>query len=137
MPPYDNKRRALIVSTPGEQHSFGNTMIQRFFRSSGWHVGSCPGAELQHITAIVAQEWFGIVGFSLSTDKHIDSLGRTIEAVRRMSLNTSIGIMVGGPAFAGRPELALEVGADGTAANAPAAVILAKKLLVPSLLTVN
>jgi methanogenic corrinoid protein MtbC1 len=132
--PYDEKRRALIAATPGEQHSFGNVMIQRFFRSGGWYVCSCPGAQLQHITALVAQEWFGIVGLSLSTDRHLDSLKASIAMVRKTSVNKTVGIMVGGPAFAERPELAMEVGADGTAVNAPAAVILAKKLLVPSLL---
>jgi methanogenic corrinoid protein MtbC1 len=134
VPQYDSKRRALIVATPGEQHSFGNTMLQRFFRSGGWYVYSNPGAELQHITALVAQQWIGIVGFSLSTDQNIDSLAASISAVRKMSRNRTVGIMVGGPAFIGKPELAFEIGADGTAANAPAAVILAKRLLVPSLL---
>ena len=137
MPAYDNKRRALLVTTPGETHSFGNAMIQRFFRSGGWYVYSSPGAQLQHISALVAREWLGVVGFSLSTEKHVESLGAAIETVRKMSINRTVGIMVGGPAFAGKPELALKVGADGTAANAPAAVLLAKKLLVPSLVSVN
>jgi len=39
-----------------------------------------------------------------------------------------IGIMVGGPVFTANPELALEVGADSTAINAPTAVLLAQKL---------
>jgi methylmalonyl-CoA mutase cobalamin-binding subunit len=136
VPQYDSKRRALIVATPGEQHSFGNTMLQRFFRSGGWYVYSNPGAELQHITALVAQEWIGIVGFSLSTDQNIESLAASISAVRKVSKNRTVGIIVGGPAFIGKPKLAFEIGADGTAANAPAAVILAKRLLVPSLLEV-
>ena len=41
--------------------------------------------------------------------------------------------MVGGSAVARHPEWVVEVGADGTAANGPAAVILAKKLLAESL----
>ena len=131
--PYDAKRRVLLVATPGEQHSFGNSIVQRFFRSGGWYVCSMPGAELQGISALVEQEWIGVVGFTLSADRHIESLRELITAVRRMSLNKTVGIMVGGPVFVERPHLALEVGADGTATNAPAAVVLAKKLLVPSL----
>ena len=29
-------RRALLVSVPGEQHSFGVTMVAEFFRRAGW-----------------------------------------------------------------------------------------------------
>ena len=36
--------------------------------------------------------------------------------------------MVGGPVFIKRPELAMRVGADAAAVNAPAAVFLAQKL---------
>jgi methanogenic corrinoid protein MtbC1 len=39
-----------------------------------------------------------------------------------------IGVMVGGPVFTANPALAREVGADGTAANAPTAVLMAQKL---------
>ena len=87
MPAYDNKRRALLVTTPGETRSFGNAIIQRFFRSGGWYVYSSPGAKLQHISALVAQEWLGVVGFSLSTEMHVESLRAAIETVRKMSMN--------------------------------------------------
>lgn len=131
--PYDDKRRALIVTTPGERHSFGNMMVQKFLRAGGWHVCSCPGAEIEQISAIVAQEWIGVIGFSMSADNHIDSLASAVAAVRAASMNPDVGVMVGGPAFTRNPQLALEVGADGTATNAPAAVVLAKKLLVRSI----
>jgi hypothetical protein len=48
-------------------------------------------------------------------------------------MNEAIRVIVGGPAFVGYPERVEVLGADGTAANAPAAVILAKKLLADSL----
>jgi MerR family transcriptional regulator, light-induced transcriptional regulator len=41
--------------------------------------------------------------------------------------------MVGGPVFVKRPELAVRVGADAAAVNAPAAVILAQKLFDPGI----
>jgi methylmalonyl-CoA mutase cobalamin-binding subunit len=137
IPPYDKKRRALIVTTPDEQHIFGNTIVQRVFRAGGWYVGSGPVATIEDASAIVSREWFRIVGFSLAADKHMGSLARSVSAVREASQNRTVGLMVGGPAFTDRPDRAIEVGADGTAVNAPAAVILAKKLLVPSLSTVN
>lgn len=131
--PYDDKRRALIVTTPGERHSLGNVMVQEFLRAGGWYVCSCPGADIEQISAIAEREWIAVVGFSMSSDTHLDSLASSVSAVRAASMNHNIGVMVGGPAFTNNPELAIEVGADGTAANAPAAVVLAKKLLVRSI----
>ena len=133
--PYDEKCRALILTTPDEQHNLGNTIVQRFFRAAGWHVCSGLVSEVSTLGDIVAQEWFGVVGLSISADNHLASLRRSIEIVRRRSMNKEVGVIVGGPVFKGRPELSLEIGADGTAINAPTAVILAKKLLLPSLLT--
>lgn len=135
IPPYDEKRKALLLATPDEQHVFGNSIVQRFFRAAGWYVCTGPATTIEELTALVSREWFGVVGFSLSTEKHMESLARSMAAVRANSMNRTIGVMVGGPAFSDRPERAVEVGADGTAINAPAAVILAKKLLVPSLST--
>jgi methanogenic corrinoid protein MtbC1 len=51
-----------------------------------------------------------------------------IAELRRHSKNRRIGIMVGGPMFAANPNLAIEIGADATAVNAPAAVIVAQRL---------
>lgn len=136
-PDHDDRRRALMLTAPGEQHSLGNSMVQESLRAEGWHVSSCPSADARHIAGVVAREWFGVVGFSASTDDHIDDLAQAVTAVRESSLNRSVGIMVGGPAFAGRPGLALEIDADGTAANAPDAVLLARRLLILSLLTAN
>jgi len=132
--PYDEKCRALIIATPDEQHLFGNAIVQRFFRAAGWHVGCGPVTGTADLEAIVSQEWFGVVGLSIAADRHLESLRNAIATVRAKSVNRHVGIIVGGPAFFERPELALEVGADGTAINAPAAVVLAKKLLVPSLM---
>lgn len=134
IPDYDDKRRVLLASAPGEQHSLGSTIVQKFLRASGWHVWSCNTHHVAEPAEIVAREWFGVVGFSLGSDVHVGSLRQAIDEVRRRSLNPRIGIMIGGSAVARDPELVARVGADGTAANGPAAVILAKKLLAAALL---
>jgi methanogenic corrinoid protein MtbC1 len=134
IPPYDERRRALIVTVPGEQHMLGNAIVQRFFRSAGWYVCFERVRHLDDLMAIVSEEWFGIAGFSLATDHNLDSLAQSIAAVREVSLNRNIGVIAGGPAFVADPGKARAAGADGTAANAPAAVILAKKLLAERLL---
>lgn len=133
--PYDEKYRALILATPDGQRNLGNSIVQQFFRVAGWHVCSGAVSEVSALGDIVAQQRFGIVGLSISAEKHLESLRRSIEIVRNSSINKDVGVIVGCPVFKGRPELSLEIGADSTAINAPAAVILAKQLLVRNLLT--
>ena len=133
IPDYDEKRKVLLATAPGEQHSLGSTIVQKFLRAAGWHVWTCATPRLEDAADIAAKEWFGVVGFSLSSDLHLDSLSQIIARVRQMSLNPKVGIMVGGSAIARNPDWVEAIGADGTAANGPAAVILAKKLLAAGL----
>lgn len=133
IPDYDDKRRVLLAAAPGEQHSLGSTIVQKFLRAAGWHVWTCASPRIEEAADITAREWFGVVGFSLGSDVHLDMLAAAIAKVREVSLNPRIGIMVGGSAVSRAPELVARLGADGTAANGPAAVILAKKLLAEGL----
>lgn len=130
---YDDKRRVLLASAPGEQHSLGSTIVQKFLRAGGWHVWSCSSANIAEPADLAAREWFGVVGFSLGSDVHVPSLTEAVALVRQRSLNPRVGIMIGGSAVARDPELVNRVGADGTAANGPAAVVLARKLLTEAL----
>jgi MerR family transcriptional regulator, light-induced transcriptional regulator len=91
------------------------------------------GLDADDLRGLVANEWFGVVGISVSTEQQIGGLSDLVVAIREASLNKHVGVMVGGPVFTHSPERALEFGADGTAVNAPAAVLLAKKLLVRSI----
>ena len=133
IPDYDDKRRVLLAAAPGEQHSLGSTIVQKFLRASGWHVWSCISADVAEPAEIAAREWFGVVGFSLGSDVNVPALKQAVALMRQRSLNPKVGIMIGGSAIERHPELVVEVGADGTAANGPAAVILAKKLLAEAL----
>ena len=133
VPDYDEKRRALLAAAPGEQHSLGSTIVQKFLRAGGWHVWSCASPDIGEPAEIVSREWFAVVGFSLGSDVHVASLKDAIAMVRERSLNRKIGVMIGGSAVTRDSDLVARVGADGTAANGPAAVILAKKLLAEAL----
>lgn len=132
--PYDERRRALIMVTPGEDHNFGSQLVQKFMRAAGWSVTSLSGTDSQKAFDLVSQEWIAVVGFSISGRSRIDALTDLIKNIRSHSLNPHIGIMIGGPMVSQEPELVERVGADGTASNAAAAVILAKKILAQSLI---
>lgn len=133
VPDYDDKRRVLLAAAPGEQHSLGSTIVQKFLRAAGWHVWSCASPRIEEAADLAATEWFAVVGFSVGSDIHVEQLSAAIAKLRERSLNPRVGVMVGGSAISREPDLVARLGADGTAANGPAAVILAKKLLAASL----
>lgn len=112
----EDKCRVLIVGAPGEQHSFGHAIVQRFFRSNGWQVWTCVTSQTEDVARIAAEHWFGIVGFSLSDDTHFKDLNRAIRRIRSASLNRNVGIIVGGSSISRNPDWVAELGADGTVA---------------------
>ncbi len=122
-------RRALLLATPGEQHTFGLFVVEAFFRREGWDVSGGQIDSADEIAHLVDRQWFAIAGFSLSSEHFIDQLASLIRVVRRHSCNRDIGVMVGGPLFIEQPELAERVGADAFAADGRNAVISARALL--------
>ena len=124
-----NGRRVLLVRAPGEQHSFGLSMVAEFFRRAGWEVAAGgEGADADPITA-VRREWFDVVGFSAGSEARLDWLPSCIAAVRRASVHPDIAVLVGGPVFTLRPQLARQLGADATASDGSEAPGLAESLL--------
>lgn len=127
--PVEGKRRLLLMSAPGEQHTFGVRIVEQFLRKADWAVSSGLSSSPEQIAELVASEWFGVVGLTLSNEAHIDQLATAIRAVREASCNPTIGVMVGGPVFLADPGLVERVGADASAVDAATAVLLAQRLL--------
>ena len=122
-------RRALFVALPGEQHVFGTQLVGEFLRRAGWDVWDAPGANEADILSLVREEWFELVGFSVSTVAQLSSLAVIVRKVRRGSANRNVRIMVGGLPFNGHPERVVKVGADATAVDGKDAVAQAEHLL--------
>jgi methanogenic corrinoid protein MtbC1 len=122
-------RRALLVPAPGEQHTFGLSMVAEFFRRAGWEVvGGVGGPEMDPVE-MVREEWFDVIGVSVGNEARLDWLRSGIADVRRASRNRAIGVMVGGPVFNLNPGYVSEVGADVTASDGRQAPVLAEGLL--------
>lgn len=122
------RRRVLMAMTPGDQHFFGVAMVEKFLRAGGWNVQAEHEASAADIVRAVKQDWFAVAGFTLGAESRLDALRDLIASVRAASLNRGIRIMVGGPPFTENPVLVNHAGADATAPNAPAAVLVAQKL---------
>jgi methanogenic corrinoid protein MtbC1 len=130
--PAQGAPRALLVQAPGEQHGLGLAMVVHFFRRAGWNVRAEPQVAVDGLIGLVRQTWFDMVGISVSCSYRMDALADCIAALRQASCNPSLGIMVGGPPFIEHPQLATLVGADGTAADASAAVHQAHAIIAKS-----
>jgi methanogenic corrinoid protein MtbC1 len=128
LPGLDSRRTVLLAMTPGDQHYFGATMVERFLEAAGWTVQAAFDKTAAEIAHTARSHWFAVAGLTVGSERSLPMLSETIKAIRQLSLNPAIGIMVGGPVFTENPALAIEIGADGTAANAPTAVLMAQKL---------
>lgn len=128
VPALDERRHVLMAMTPGDQHYFGVTMVERFLLAAGWQVRTELTGTSEDIARIAKNTWFAVVGLTAGSERQLDSLRTTIAQIRRESRNQLIGVMVGGPMFTANPALAQDVGADATAPNAPTAVIVTQKL---------
>jgi methanogenic corrinoid protein MtbC1 len=122
-------RQALVMPAPGEQHTFGISMVEEFMRSGGWHVEHHPAQSAEELVKMVQDNWYALVGLSLSHEGLYQTLSNCIGDIRRQSRNGSIGVMVGGPFFLEHPDLIESVGADATAVNGPDAVVQARALV--------
>jgi methanogenic corrinoid protein MtbC1 len=125
--PIPNGLSILLVPTPGEQHTFGLSMVAELFRKQGWEVVGGPYDLDDSPQALVGQRTFDVVGFSLATAINLPNLTAAIAAVRKASKNKAVCIMVGGPLFAANPDGVSVLGADlvtSDAHQAPALVRL-------------
>ena len=120
--------RALLLSTPGDNHMLALDVLSGFLKEAGWIVETQRGLDLESNTRYVAEEWTHVVGVTMGSLDHFDAVGRTLRTLRRASRNPEISVIVGGANFNADRDLAVRIGADGTAPDGPAALRLAKQL---------
>jgi len=121
--------RALFSAMPGDQHSFGATMVHEVFVRAAWDSEVLVAPDMRQLVAKVANKSYDLVGLTVSCDVTTESLARTIKAIRSVSMCHEVKILVGGHAVNANPALADEAGADGSAADAPGALALANHLV--------
>jgi methanogenic corrinoid protein MtbC1 len=123
-------RRILLSTCPGEQHTFGLALVAQFLRRAGWDVWHEFPSNIADIMEVFTHQRFTVVGLSVATEARLDEVAATVRAIRQASRNRAIGVLVGGPLLVRRPELALPIGADATAADGPLAVLRAENICI-------
>lgn len=121
--------RIVLVPLPGAQHTFGLSMVFDFFLRAGWDAWCGTVASSRELVSKVSGEWVDVIGFSVACDGQLEAARAEIDAVRRASRNPVLGVLVGGPAIVGRPDIASLLGADAAASDARQAIVEAWKLM--------
>jgi methanogenic corrinoid protein MtbC1 len=127
----------LFAPIPGDQHSFGALMMDEVFSRAGWESEVLFEPKRAELLEILASQSFDVVGLTVSNDCPSGDLAGLVSAIRSVSRNAAIRVLVGGRAINADPTLAVAAGADGTATDAIAAVELAEQMVASSCLVPN
>lgn len=122
-------RSALFSPMPGDHHNFGALMIEEVFARAGWQSEALVKPERRELLDRVARQPYDLVGLTLTRDCPGTALANVIKAMRKVSANPDMIIIVGGRMINENPHLVAEVGADGTGADALSALEVAENLV--------
>jgi methanogenic corrinoid protein MtbC1 len=122
-------RRVLIASAPGSMHMLGTTIVADFFRKEDWQVVVAISSSANELIQTVSNEWFDVLGLSLSIDQQLTGLADLIDQFKSLSLNPRMVVMLGGPILSAKKLDANDFSANGICDNAKFAVGLAVSLL--------
>ena len=128
-------RSALFSPMPGDHHNFGTLMIEEVFSRAGWQSEALVKPERRDLLDRLAHRPFDVVGLTLARDCPSAALANLVKAMRNASANPRIAVLVGGRMINENPGIVEEVGADGTGANALAALETAENLMSVSALS--
>ena len=125
----DTGRTVIAAAVAGNIHDIGIRAIAYLIEFRGWRtIYLGPDVPKSDFPAAVASFEADLIMLSLALSSQIPALQRTIDALRRGPA-ANVRIMIGGNGLAGAPDLWKELGADGYAATAEAALALADELV--------
>jgi hypothetical protein len=100
-----NGHSVLIMNEPGSQHGLGVFMLSEFFRHAGWRVTLATPEDIADFKRLFQSDWFDAVVLSISTDRHIDKLAKSVSELRESKVNPALKIYLGGPMANISPEM--------------------------------
>jgi len=119
----------VIGTVDGDIHDIGKNLVTMLLKGSGFTVNDL-GVSVKSeafVEALKEKEGALLLGLSALITPTLDEMPVVIKAIEEAGLRDRVKIMVGGAPVT--QEFADEIGADGTAEDAAAAVTLAKELL--------
>lgn len=92
-------RRIMLASAPGSQHILGLSIVAEFFRKEGWQVVIEISESPSELVRALENEWFDVVGISVSISAQLEGLKALITSMRKKSRNRKLAVLLGGPIF--------------------------------------
>jgi len=120
--------KVAMGTVEGDLHDIGKNLVGMMMEGAGFQIvnlGSDVSPEA--FVEAVKKEKPDIVGMSALLTTTMRNMGRTIDALKEAGLRDQVKVMIGGAPVT--RDFAEQIGADGTASSAPAAVDLAKELM--------
>jgi 5-methyltetrahydrofolate--homocysteine methyltransferase len=120
--------RFVIGTVKGDLHDIGKSLVAMIMEGAGFEVldlGIDTSAE--KFVAAVQKYQPDLLGMSSLLTSTMDEMGVVVEALRQAGLRERVKVIVGGAPVT--EAFAREIGADGYAPNASAAVVKSKELL--------
>jgi methanogenic corrinoid protein MtbC1 len=125
----DRGHTAVAAAVAGNIHEIGIRAIAYLLEFEGWRtIYLGPDVPKSDLPAAIDCYEADIVLLSLALSSQLPAMQRTIEEIRER-LGDSVKILVGGNGLKGAPDLWKELGADGYAETADAALVVADELI--------
>jgi hypothetical protein len=109
-------RTVLVVSQPGEPHSFCAALHSELLRQAGWNVVSEFPDTDRALADLIGSGGFDAVNISLSPalrrEHWLPRMAESIRRIRAASRNPSLAVVASGRVFAERSDAGTMVGAD-------------------------
>jgi corrinoid protein of di/trimethylamine methyltransferase len=120
--------RVAIGTVKGDMHDIGKNLVVALLQGGGFDVIDL-GADVppERFVAAVRDDRADIIGLSALLTTTMLQMKATVQALAQAGVRDSVKVMVGGAPVTQR--FADEIGADGFADNAAAAVVLARRLM--------
>ncbi|MGA7720567.1 MAG: cobalamin-dependent protein [Ignavibacteriaceae bacterium] len=127
----EKKNKTIIVScVQGELHEIGARMVADLFEMDGWNSyyfgANTPNSSITKAIEIYRPD---ILAISATMTYNLSAVSELIERIRKNPNINYVKIMAGGYPFNLAADLWQNMGADGSARNAPEAIQLASTLL--------
>ncbi len=120
--------RIAIGTVKGDMHDIGKNLVVALLQGGGFEVVDL-GADVppERFVAAVADGRANIIGLSALLTTTMLQMKSTVKALEQAGVRSAVKVIVGGAPVTQR--FADEIGADGYADNAAAAVALARRLM--------
>lgn len=120
-------RRMVAAAVGGEGHDVGLRMLSELMAHQGWetsHVGA--NVPVDDLVGFVANTHPDVLALSATMPGHLLMVREVIDLLREDERCADVRVLVGGRAFALKPEVASDIGADGWAKGPAEAIELTR-----------